>query len=219
MTSAEKGRVTCLIRKGINYKRLENHELPTSSLIFIKIKCSQRKSFTVGAYYREWQQPSGVPGPNTRELEDQLERLKHAMEKVVEVSKVEDEIILNGDMNIDIHDDNDPLQNYENRKLYEIYEEHLQEAVLHQCNFEPTHHWPGRGSTLIDHYFCSNPEKVDNMTNHKSMIADHDAVTCNYHVKDVSRKPQTRSTRNYKDLTKEKLQEKVDESDKLDNIF
>ena len=101
MTGAEKGRVTCLIRKGINYKRLENHELPTSSLIFIKIKCSQRKSFIVGAYYREWQQPSGVPGPNTRELEDQLERLKHAMEKVVEVSKVEDEIILNGDM-IDI---------------------------------------------------------------------------------------------------------------------
>ena len=183
-------RVTCLIRKGIKYERLKNYELANSSMIFVKIKCSRRRSFTVVSYYREWQQKETVPGNNTRSLDDQLQRLEESLKKVAEASRTENELVLSGDINIDIFEDNDPLANYENRKLFEIYERYIQEAVLHQCNFEPTHHWPGRGSTLIDHYFCTKPENVDNMTNTRSIIADHDFITCNYHVKDICRKPQ-----------------------------
>ena len=46
--------------------------------------------------------------------------LKNSLEKVTEVSQSENELILNGDTNIDIYEENDPLSNYENRKLYDI---------------------------------------------------------------------------------------------------
>ena len=79
MDGMEKSRVTCLIRKGIKYERLKNYELTNSSMIFVKIKCSRRRSFTVVSYYREWQQKETVPGHNTRSLDEQLHRLEDSL--------------------------------------------------------------------------------------------------------------------------------------------
>merc|ERR1712081_11482 len=53
----------------------------------------------------------------------------------------------------------------------------------------------------------------------RSIIADHDFVTCNYHVKDISRKPQTKTRRDFRNVTKENLQILIEESTLLNTIF
>ena len=87
MTGNEESRVTIMIRKGIKYERMRRYELDDVSMCWVKIKCKRRRSFMVGGIYREWQQSASIPGPNSRDLSDQKERLKKIMGEVEEVVK------------------------------------------------------------------------------------------------------------------------------------
>ena len=219
MPGNEASRVLIMIRKGIKYERLNEYESPDVSMAWIKIKTVRRKGFAVGGIYLEWKQNPNIPGPNTRELSDQKERLSKIMEKVVEVSRKFDDTIIMGDINIDLYEPNDPMKDYTNKKLNEIYEDKLTQAGMHQLNFEPTHHWAGYGSTLIDHCFTTQPQKTDGVKNIRSMIADHDAVSLNFHIKDMYRRQQTFKHRDYRNINSENLTKLIKESEKLSKIF
>ena len=219
MDHASMSRVCLMIKKGIKYQRMKELENPMVSMCWIKVKTSKNKGFLLAGVYREWKSPNDQILNTTRSIDDQMARLKRIMESIDTARTKYDEIVYMGDINIDVNADNDPLADPDNRRLYEIQEEHDMANDMVRVNNLPTHHFPGRGSMLIDHIVMTHSNKWDGIENIRNLTSHHDAVACNYHVKDISRKPQYRRFRSYKYMNLEALMNLIESSEKLNETF
>ena len=156
----------CYISDGLHYKRREDLESTVCEIIWIEIVYNHSKNILVGFTYRP---------PNCRA--GWLELFDQKLDKVSHENK---EILLLGDMNIDLLKTSGSVQN----KLLHI----LEDASLTQVITTPTRVCSSSKS-LIDHVYVSSPDSIVNSCVPHYAISDHYPVCITrkaiHHKKDV----------------------------------
>ena len=127
------------------------------------------------------------------------------MSQVDKVCDLGHTFMVAGDVNIDLFPENYPLSRRNVPLLTEIYNDHINRNNLSQLNFEPTRHWPGKKSTLIDHFMTNAPNMVDGVQTLKSHIADHSLVKLQFHSRVLKSRPQFRKVRNFSNVNSENI--------------
>ena len=89
--------------------------------------------------------------------------------------------------------------------MAEDYSEFININYFMLVNHEPTRHWSGTESSLIDFFVTNSVNHIDNVITKHSCIADHGLVSVLYHTEIILEKPQFRMTQNYTSLTRENL--------------
>ena len=220
MKGATESRLVVVIKKGIHYERLYHLERDYISMMWFKVRITRSTYLIIiGCVYRQWQLPQEVDPLRGGSTKEQCDRFQIIMNMMDIACQYGHNTVFCGDVNIDIHPPNDPLSRYELRMLTETYESHLRKNHMSQINFEPTRHWPGRGSTLLDHFQSTCPEKFNNIQNIRSHIADHDLVKANVHVIDLFRKPQYKRYRKYNNVNYTNIMTLIEANPMLQKIF
>ena len=91
-------------------------------------------------------------------------------------------ILLGWDANIDLSPNNNTNERYDIKDVAEDYMDYMNRNNMVLLNHEPTRHWSGSKSTLIDHFVSNAPAHIDNIITQHSCIADHDLVSLLFHT-------------------------------------
>ena len=215
----DNARIAVFVHKDVIYERLKDYENEINPMIVLKIRISSRQYLHLVCIYRQWNLLSNLKTPTSHKLKEQMARLDSILEVVKELRDNNKQVVLNGDINIDLLDKNDPNSKYNLRKLTEKYKEVIDDTGLCQMNFKPTRFQANSEPSLLDHYFTSNPNKMDNIETKTSIIADHKYIKANYHCKILKRKQQFRRTRNFSLLNSDILTKEIENNAKLQEIF
>ena len=100
--------------------------------------------------YRQWQLPSSLGQPGSDTPEKQMQRLNTTLDQWQNVIRGGHTCIAGWDSNLDMLENNDPLDRYDTREMLEQYTQFISDNSLVQHNHEPTRHMVGQRSTLID---------------------------------------------------------------------
>ena len=153
-------RIIVMINSNLTYERLYRYETKDNSMIVLKIRLSTNKFLHMLCIYRQWKLLH-TEDVNSNKLEKQLDRLRSILSVITKIRADNKELIMLGDVNIDLWAPNDPGQRPEIKALSEEYL-----SVLNQ--------------TAMCH-----PQKIDGVETKKNIIADHCTVRCQYHAKDL----------------------------------
>ena len=137
------GGILCYIHDSLVYKRRHDLEHPDIEMILIEIVFSSSKNILVGVFYR---------APNS--CAKWLKTFSEHLEKMYDTGK---EIVLMGDMNIDLmnHNVNNSLCSGSAKKLVKM----LENVRLNQIICDPTR-VTSHSKTLIDHVYVSDPTNI-----------------------------------------------------------
>ena len=209
-------RTTMMFKKdSISYeclKQLENENIAT---IWTKIKITPKKSVLVMGGYRQWKLPHTANQNNSGSTQKQIERFQAIINQIKKARKINKNIIILMDSNIDLHDQ---MNRADIKELKEIYNEMLLELNLTILNKENTRHRSGNVSSYLDHIICEDKGNIDNIKTIHSYFSDHDVIIANYFTGETIFTPQFRWNINFTNLTPENLKSKIDANEKLKNI-
>ena len=166
-------RLVVLVRKTLTYERLTWYETDVNSMIVLKVKISKNQYVYIVCSYRQWNLLDNLKTDTSHTLPEQLIRLENIMKPIKDIRKTDHQLILMGDINIDLFESNDPMKRYDIRKLTELYKSVIDETGLSQLNFNATRYRAGCSPSLLDHFFTSHPNRADSVQTKRSIIADH----------------------------------------------
>ena len=141
--------------------------------------------------------------PGSKDPVKQRERLNQILAQGSNATSYSDKIVLVWDANIDLNPENNTNERYDVKLLAEDYMEFMDTNNFVLVNEEPTRHWSGTKSSLIDHFVTNCASHIDNIITQHSCIADHDLVSILFHTEIIQDKPQFRMTRNWTNLTRD----------------
>ena len=128
-------------------------------------------------------------------------------------------LIVQGDINIDQWQPNDPLSRPDVRQLNEKLVELKSDINLQQCNFKPTRFRDGQNPSLLDLVLCSRPLNINCIETFNSNVADHKCVGFQYHVKELVNQEQFILIRNWKLVNSTILMNHIESNLNLTEIF
>ena len=105
------------------------------------------------------------------------------------------------------------------RDMKECLETFINDNNLAFLNDEPTRFISGVDPSCIDHIITNCPEKFFNTNTVKTNISDHCCLVSNYKNKKIKYQPKKIKIRNYRNLTKTKLENAIIFNQNLDMIF
>ena len=204
-----------LKKDSISYERLKQLENENIATIWTKIKITPKKSVLVMGGYRQWKLPHTANQNNSGSTQKQIERFQAIINQIKKARKINKNIIILMDSNIDLHDQ---MNRADIKELKEIYNEMLLELNLTILNKENTRHRSGNVSSYLDHIICEDKGNIDNIKTIHSYFSDHDVIIANYFTGETIFTPQFRWNINFTNLTPENLKSKIDANEKLKNI-
>ena len=184
-----------------------------------KIKISKGQNVNILCCYRQCNLLDNLKTSTSHTLPEQISGLNNIIEVIKDLRASDQQLLLIGDLNIDLLEVNDPLSRYNIRKLTRIYKSVIDDTGLCQLNFKPTRFRARSNPSLLDHYFASHPNRTNSIETKQSIIADHWMVKLNYHYKVLESKPQFRKVRDCHLLNSDSLMTKIDKNSKLGEIF
>ena len=211
-------RIMVLIKSDITYERLKRYETDDNAMIVLKIKVAARRYMKAICLYRQWQ-ILHKDEPNSGLPIKQLERLNPVMDLLRQFSSNNDELLLIGDINIDLWPPNDPSNRKDIKQIYNEYRSVMNELGICQLNFKPTRFRNHCSPSLLDHMFANHPQHVDSVETKLSVIADHCIISMQYHIKPLKIRPQFRRIRNHQLINSDIITEKIGENERLQRIF
>ena len=108
---------------------------------------------------------------------------------------------------------------YRLKPLHTSLKEHLNTFNITQHNFKDTYFSSYNKPSSIDHIYSNCPNYIYNVTTNKSSLSDHSIITANYKTEIKPYIPKFIKIRNWKLLTKTKIQNEIINSVILNNIF
>ena len=201
-----------MIAKHLDYKRVNGYEDPLYSSTCVKIKDGNNHWIHIMSIHCQWKLARDFNAFDEKGIKKQVSRLKTQCENIERMCKENPTCIIGRDINIDRNVKNDPEFIHELKPLIPIWEKCLINSNLIQMNFNNTWHMPRKWPSLLDSSYCNKPEKVSNVANVTNLLSEHDAVTLNFHMKEIGSKPQFEVKRNYSNLTYGNLLNELDEN-------
>ena len=148
-----------------------------------------------------------------------MQRLNSTLDQWQNVIRGGHTCIAGWDSNLDMLENNDPLDRYDTREMLEQYTQFISDNSLVQHNHEPTRHMVGQRSTLIDQFISNCPEHINGVQTLRSHIADHDMVNINFHTKDLQLNPQFTKIRDTRNLKRENIVPTIENNIQINSIF
>ena len=177
-------RLAVLIKKGIVYQRLKSIEMEDICLMVIKVRISRGKYVHIANIYHQWNLPTHLQvSPDKVGLPAQLDRFDRLMTAINTINKSSIPLIVQGDINIDQWQPNDPLSRPDIRQLNEKLVDFKCDLNLQQCNFKPTRFRNGQNPSLLDLVLCNRPQNINCIETFNSNVADHKCVGFQIHVR------------------------------------
>ena len=211
-------RMIVLIKADITYERIREYENNTNAMITLKIKNSARNSIFLVCVYRQWKLLHTKDDLSNLPI-NQLKRFELILGVISQLVNEGREILLIGDINIDLWPPNNPGHRKDIKALHELYTSVINQLGLCQQNFKPTRYQSNASPSLLDHVFCSHPQKINSVETKLSIIADHCLVKCQYHARTLRQRPQFKRVRDHKLLNSQILMEHVGMNARLQSIF
>ena len=212
-------RTAILIKNTINYKRRLDLEDDLTSTIWIEIKIAKSKPILVMAGYRQWQLPKILNIKGSKDVKKQLQRLNLLLSKwKLAMTEKRDTIVLMDD-NLDTSNNSSHNHQYNLKDLTQQLQEHLDQHNIIRHNNKPTHFSTTHKPTCIDHIFSNCPLKITNTTTYKNAMSDHALLSTIYSSKENIVHPKYFYSRNNKLLTKKALNNQIQHSQILNDIF
>ena len=216
----KRARVSVLVSDNLEYERMHMIEDDWISTIWLKIKISRNQSLMLMCGYREWKylkETGRQPGSDLPK--EQMVRFRNILGQITNAASFSNKILLGWDANLDLSKENDMNSRYDVKQIAEEYMEFMNVNDFVLMNHEPTRHWSGCKSTLIDHFISNTPGHIDNIITKHSHIADHDWVSIMFHTDLIIDKPQFLMTRSWSELNKENLDKLIDNDPIINGIF
>ena len=135
----------------IIFDRLSQLEEDDISIIWIKLKKGPWKNLIIGGYYRQWRLPHQSGVDNSGSTTSQLLRFKRFLNQVSNARKICNDVVILGDINIDIHDKNDTMAKYGMKELLEVYKSYMINNNFTVLNDEPARYSANDRPSLINH--------------------------------------------------------------------
>ena len=213
-------RIVVLIKKGIIYERIRDAEVEDACFIMIKVKISRGKYVHIASIYRQWNLPSILrTSPEKCGLPGQLMRWNKILASIKQVSRRSIPLIIQGDLNIDQWQDNDPLSRNDIKQLNDILVDAKSELSLVQINHKPTRFQNGKNPSLLDLVLTDKPQNINCVETINSNVSDHKCVICQFHVKELQTQDQFFFTRNWKLINSSSLMQMIENNERLQDIF
>ena len=122
-------------------------------------------------------------------------------------------------MNIDRNIKNDINLRADLKELTPRFDDLLNTQGLVVVNKELTWSGPGRRKSLLDLFVLDNPQLVMNCINIVNIMSEHAGVSMTINVALKKKNQQFITTRNFKNLTWENLEPKIQEEKSLNDLF
>ena len=155
-----KARLIVLIKKGIQYSRIDEYDHKYTSSIWIRLKTSKRKYLYVLCLYRQWHLVSEANVPDSGLIANQLERLAKALEPIDDLRAKGHQLLVGGDINIDHLVANNPRKRWDIARLTDLLDDVRDRNDLEIVNdlHKPTRFQRGQTPSLLDLFIASHPE-------------------------------------------------------------
>ena len=101
-------------------------------------KKTEDKSFILAAWYRQWEHPDIIKSQYTNGINGEVARLESFKQQIKKAKKISSNIIITGDINIDMLEDRDQITDSRTCRTMQIYREILEEHGMHVMNKKPT---------------------------------------------------------------------------------
>ena len=156
---------------------------------------------------------------NTESIQDQAVRLRKLVKSYQDAIDTGSSIVIGGDLNIDRHLPNDPLERSDLKVLYPILDDFINTNNLTQMNWEPTRHRSGNKSSLVDIFLSNSPNKIDGVEYVPNSLSEHEAIMISLFTDDIQVQPQFFSSCNFSDVNWNNLEPLINNSEKLNDMF
>ena len=168
-------RIAVYVKEEIKAKQLKNLETDDFSAIWLELGLPFSRKIILGSVYREHSHLRTSPADSTNysTRDEQEERWSKFVSKWEEALDTGREVLVAGDMNIDLLGDTQMSQ------LHSSLYSHLRLKILprgvQQMIRGPTRYHSGSKPSLIDHVYSSSPEKVE-VENVSYGSSDHNMI-------------------------------------------
>ena len=129
---------------------METIEDPSTACMWFKMRLAE-KTIMIAAWYRQWNHLADIAQNFTDGVEGQVERIKLVKNQVEKAKAISKQIILMGDINIDMSEDFDQALISRTTQLLPIYQEILEENGRVILNKDKTRYAKSKKPSLIDH--------------------------------------------------------------------
>jgi endonuclease/exonuclease/phosphatase family metal-dependent hydrolase len=216
----EKRRTMLYVKNSVKYVRQIQTEKSGAHIMLLKIECDN-KSVCLASIYRTYKLTGHIS--HLQAFQEQLDILQVFMD-----ANQGENFIIMGDMNLDERRRSD--RSYNLHQLYQLWDEFERERNLTQMvNFSTWTrlHAGNLRQSIIDHVYVDNQTLVEYVEEVSVTIGDHVPVLVSLKCKTKTEK-RTVYIRNWKDYTKENLEQELakedwniraDSSEDFSNIF
>ena len=164
-------RLVVLTKPGLNFHIMDGNMCEDIATIWMKFPRVGRKPFILGSVYRE-HKLINRPGPN---LSGSLQNERWS--KIVdqwESIQGEGQVLVAGDLNLDHSRWDNP--EYEHMNMINELRDKIETLGYVQMVRGPTHFWPNRRSSLVDHSWTNSPDTIVSCRNILRPVADHNMI-------------------------------------------
>ena len=208
-----------MIKKDTEYIHRTDLEITNQAIIWIEIPLINSNNLIIAGGYRQWQFPKIVNVSNSGSASNQKLRWDGFLSKYKIAVDEGKDICTFMDDNINTL----PYADYSNRMhirdMKESLESFANDNNIAILNDEPTRFLSGVDPSCIDHITTNCPEKFYNTNTIKTTISDHCCLVTNYKNKKIKYQPKKIKIRNFKNLTKIKLENAIIHNQNLNTIF
>ena len=213
-------RQALLIKKGIHYTRRHDLEHKDTCTIWVEIHTANKKSFLVMGGYRQWQLPQKHPLYLGSNVPTQMyARFMHILTNWALALHENKHTIVMMDDNLDTIKGSNHNAKYNTKTLKDAFFRHTQDHGIVLHNTMPTRFQNGTTPSCIDHISSNCPLLIHNTTTHHSGASDHSILTALYTTQQRTDRPTYRQTRDTKLLTRQALEQYIDNSTPLAQLF
>ena len=194
-------RIAVLVKKStIHLTRIEELEHPDLACMWFKLRLDDQ-TIILSAWYRQWQLPIEIRNARTLGVDGQVERIKIFQKQVKEARKISQNVMILGDINIDMLEENDQEDKSHIARTMPIYREILEENGMSILNKKPTW-YKKKQKALLDHISTNRPTHVSNIKTEPVGTSDHMLVSFDLKTKENTENPKYHYSQNWKKANK-----------------
>ena len=171
------------------------------SSIWLELGLPGKKKFLVCQLYREWQYMEQADS-ESRSIYQQMVRWLMFLDQWERALASGKEVIVMGDVNLD------HLKFHDAGQLQPLVDKMFEQVYPHgvyQCVQGPTHTWPGRTSSGLDHIYTNCPEKLSKPEVQFRGFSDHKLIFATKYSKNIRQNIRYCKKRSYKNFNEQEF--------------
>ena len=212
-------RNSILIKSSLNYKRRYDLEDKNTCEIWVEITIGKSNKILLMGGYRTWSALKCQNIENSRSNKAQLDRFNITLKNWGKAMDECKDVIVCMDDNVDSSCNNRHNRRYDITNIYNILQDFINKYSITQCNHNYTRVTSHQQPSCIDKIYTNRPTKMTNIQTKDNIDSDHKYVLGRYMTNEQTYRPKFILKRDYKDLTTYNINDYIDRSEYLNQIF